>query len=722
MMPRFLCSTRYLRLAGGATLVAALLSLSGCGDTTYSLQATIRNLDASGLTLSINGATESIAAGTTTQALAPALASGTQYSVAIATQPSTETCTVTNGSGTIAKANVTNVQVTCVANSYPVTGSIKGLTTDGLVLLDNGADTMPVSANATQFTMPTPVLDGSTYAVTIQSQPTGLTCSVSGGTGTMGAGGVTVTVTCSPNTYPVNGTITGLTSTGLVLQDNGGDTTTIGANAAQFMMPTAIAYGSPYSVTILTQPIGLDCQIPAGAGTMGVGGATVAVSCAANAYTVGGTINGLTTGGLVLLDNGTDATTIPANASHFTMPTSIGYGSAYAITVQNEAAGLVCSVSNGAGTMGAADVTNVAIACEKNTSVLYFFQGGSDGEQPVADLLQGADGSFYGTTNVGGVNGDGTVFKVTTAGSESVLHTFSGADGQNPGGALIEDSSGNLYGTTVYGGSYAFGTVFEVAANGSESVLHSFSKGGDGGYPICSLVQDASGDFYGTTWGGGITHGIVFEITSGGTEQVLYSFANGSSDGGYPASGLVLGSDGDYYGTTGQGGSANAGTVYKITPSGTETDLYPFTGGNDGGSPGGSLIQGSDGNFYGVTSTGGAHGDGTVFEVSPGGTETVLYSFAGGTTDGNDPTGNLLLASDGNFYGTTNQGGASGDGTVFKVTPAGVETVIYSFAGGATDGAEASAGLIQGSDGNLYGTTSAGGPNGYGTVFEVRLH
>ncbi|HEX4268794.1 MAG TPA: choice-of-anchor tandem repeat GloVer-containing protein [Steroidobacteraceae bacterium] len=721
-MPRFLYSTRYVRLASGATLVVALLNLSGCGDTKYSLQANIHSLDGSGLTLSVNGATKSVPAGTTTQMLASALASGAQYSVAIVTQPSNETCSVANGSGTIGNANVTNVQVTCVADSYSVIGSIKGLTTDGLVLLDNGTDRMPVSANATHFTMPTPVLDGDTYAVTIQSQPTGLTCSVSGGTGTMGTGGVMVAVTCVPDTYPVNGTITGLASTGLVLQDNGGDTTAIGANATQFMMPTVIAYGSPYSVTILSQPVGLDCSIADGAGTMGAGGATVAVSCAANAYMVSGTITGLTTGGLVLLDNGTGATTIPANASHFTMSTSVGYGSAYAITVQSQPAGLVCSVANGAGTMGAADVTNVAITCEKNTSVLYFFQGGSDGEQPLGDLLQGADGSFYGTTNVGGANGDGTVFKVTAAGSESVVYTFSGTDGQNPNGALIADSSGDLYGTTVYGGDYAFGTVFEIAANGGESVLHSFSKGGDGGYPICTLVEDASGDFYGTTWGGGYSHGIVFEITSGGAEQVLYSFSSGSSDGGYPTSGLVLGSDGNYYGTTSQGGSANAGTIYKITPGGTETDLYAFTGGNDGGGAGGSLIQGSDGDFYGLTSTGGANGDGTVFKVTPSGTESVLYSFSGVTADGDDPTGNLLLASDGNLYGTTRLGGASNYGTVFKVTPTGVETVMYSFAGGATDGANPSAGLIQGSDDNLYGTTSAGGPSGYGSVFEVRLH
>jgi uncharacterized repeat protein (TIGR03803 family) len=430
----------------------------------------------------------------------------------------------------------------------------------------------------------------------------------------------------------------------------------------------------------------------------------------------------LTAGGLVLLDNAADANALPANTTQFTMPTPVASGGVYAITVQSQPSGLVCSVSNGSGTMGAGNVTNVAIACQANTSVLYFFQGGSDGKQPAAGLLQGADGNFYGMTSAGGTNSDGIIFKVTPGGAETVLHTFAGSDGRDPSGGLIEDASGNFFGTTTYGGSSDFGTAFRLAANGTESILHSFVKGSDGGYPICTLVEDGSGDLYGTTWGGGLTHGIVFKITSGGSEQVLHSFANGSSDGGYPTSGLTLGSDGNYYGVTNQGGSANAGTFYEITPSGTETLLYTFTGGNDGGSPSGSLILGSDGNFYGATGGGGTHGDGTVLKVTSAGTETVLYSFAGGTNDGSAPSAGLLLASDGNFYGTTNQGGASGDGTVFRITAAGVETIVYSFTGGAADGANPGAALIQGGDGNLYGTTTAGGPSGYGTVFVVRLH
>ncbi|HEV2270232.1 MAG TPA: choice-of-anchor tandem repeat GloVer-containing protein [Steroidobacteraceae bacterium] len=724
-MPVILRARRYGRLGGGAALIGTLLALSGCGGSTsasYELQASFHNLDVSGLALSVDGAPLSVAAGTTTQTLAAALASGTPYTVGIATEPAAETCAVANGSGTMGKANVTNVAVSCVTNTYPVAGTIAGLTADGLVLLDNGADATPISANATHFTMPTAIAYGGNYAVTIQDQPAGLACSIAGGTGTMGASGTTVAITCIPNTYPVSGTITGLTNGGLVLLDNGADATPIGANAAQFMMPTPIPYGSTYSITIQTQPTGLTCAIAGGSGTMGLGGATVAVSCSTNTYTVGGTISGLTAGGLVLLDNGADASGQPASTAHFTMPTPIAYGSAYGVTVQSQPTGLVCSVSNGTGTMGAGDVINVAITCEKNTTVLYFFQGGGDGTDPVARLLQGTDGNFYGITNAGGTSGDGTVFEVTPAGVETVLHTFSGADGRNPQGGLIEDASGNFFGTSVNGGSSGFGTAFELAANRTETVLHSFTKSGDGGYPICSLVADGSGNFYGTTWGGGATHGIVFKVTSGRAETVLHSFANNSSDGGYPTAGLTAGSDGNYYGTTNSGGSANKGTVFKITPSGAETLLYTFTGGSDGGNPQNPLIQGSDGNFYGTTTAGGAHGDGAVFEITPSGTETVVYSFAGGTGDGSDPAAGLLQASDGNFYGTTNQGGSNGDGTVFEVTAAGVETVIYSFAGGASDGAAPSASLIEGSDGKLYGTTSAGGPNGYGTVFTVTLH
>lgn len=638
-MPVFLRVTRQAGLQAWAAVLTVFLTLSGCGGTSkHALDASIQDLVTSGLVLSVNGSTQSVPAGATTQMLAPALSSGAPYVVTIAAQPAAEACTVTNGSGRIGNSDATVVAVTCVPKSYPVIGTIAGLTADGLVVLDNGADATAIGANATQFMMPTQIPYGSSYSLTIQSQPAGLTCSISGATGTMALGGTTVAVTCSSNTY-----------------------------------------------------------------------------------SVGGTVSGLMAGGLVLLDNATDAVSVPANAASFTMDTPIAFGSAYAVTVQSQPTGLVCSVNNAAGRMGAGNITNIAIDCVKNTTVLYFFQGGNDGTAPLGPLLQGTNGDLYGMSSSGGTHGDGTVFEVTVTGVETVLHSFAGADGQSPDGGLIEDANGDFFGTSVYGGSVGFGTAFELDANQTETVLHSFTKAGDGGYPICSLVEDGNGNLYGTTWGGGLTHGIVFEVRSGGSETVLHSFADNSSDGGYPTAGLVPGSDGNFYGTTASGGSANAGTVFKITPGGVETLLYTFSGGTDGGDPQAALIQGRDGNFYGTTSAGGADGAGTVFQVTPNGTETVVYSFAGGSGDGSFPVGGLLQARDGNFYGTTKQGGSSGDGTVFQVTSDGVEKVIYSFAGGPSDGAAPAASLIQGSDGRLYGTTSAGGPNGFGAVFAVVL-
>jgi uncharacterized repeat protein (TIGR03803 family) len=186
-----------------------------------------------------------------------------------------------------------------------------------------------------------------------------------------------------------------------------------------------------------------------------------------------------------------------------------------------------------------------------------------------------------------------------------------------------------------------------------------------------------------------------------------------------PQAPLVRGGDGNFYGTTGNGGPFAGGTVFKISPTGVETVLYSFAGGTDGNLPHAALIQGRDGNFYGTTSNGGTSGNGTVFKMSPTGVETVLYSFAGSTTDGRVPYSALIEGSDGNFYGTTSFGGTSDLGTAFKITPAGVETVFYSFAGGTTDGSGGFSSLIQGSDGNFYGTSGRGGTGNNGTLFKI---
>ena len=260
--------------------------------------------------------------------------------------------------------------------------------------------------------------------------------------------------------------------------------------------------------------------------------------------------------------------------------------------------------------------------------------------------------------------------------------------------------------------------MFKITPSGTESVLFSFPAGSSD--PYTGLVQGSDGNFYGTTGAGGTSDdGTVFKITPSGTETVLHAFAKSGSDGETPYAGLIQGSDGNFYGTTYFGGANGLGTVFKVTPSGTETVLYSFGAGNDGEHPYAGVTQGSDGNFYGTTYQGGTSGLGAVFKITPSGTETILHSFAGGS-DGANPEAGLILGSDGNFYGDTLQGGASGLGTVFEITPSGTETVLHAFAG-SSDGANPSANLVQGSDGNLYGSTDAGGTKGYGTFFKVAL-
>lgn len=357
-----------------------------------------------------------------------------------------------------------------------------------------------------------------------------------------------------------------------------------------------------------------------------------------------------------------------------------------------------------------------ASAKKQSETVLYSFSGGSDGGSPAATLLDQA-GILYGTTQAGGASGNGTVFELTPNGTETVLYSFTGGnDGGTPVANLIRDNSGNLYGTTYFGGTGGAGTIFKLPPNGTESVLYSFTGGSDGGYPPAGLTSDKSGALFGTTQGGGSAgNGAVFELAPDGTEHVLYSFTGGS-DGNAPFAGVIEDKARNLYGTTYGGGAAGNGTVFELAPNGTETVLYSFTGGADGGTPVAGVIQDKAGNFYGTTYVGGANNAGTVFRLGRDGHETVLYSFTGANDGGSPVAGLVAKAND--LYGTASAGGAYGFGVVFGIATDGTETVLHSFTGG-SDGAYPYAGLTLGNADSLYGTTIQGGSGGNGTVFQV---
>lgn len=386
----------------------------------------------------------------------------------------------------------------------------------------------------------------------------------------------------------------------------------------------------------------------------------------------------------------------------------------------------------------------------QSLSSLFSFSG-ANGEYPYAGtLIQATDGNLYGTTSSGGEFGGGTIFNITPTGTLTTLYNFCSLagclDGQNPYAGLLQASDGNFYGTTEFGGanttcSGGCGTVFELTPTGTLTTLYSFctlSACADGRNPAAALVVGTNGNFYGTTSGGtpesGAVppYGTVFEITSAGVLTTLHSFcAQGScTDGAFPYAPLVQTSNGNFYGTTSTDGAGNGfggGTIFEISPSGTFNTVYKFQSPN-GFSPVAGLIQGSDGNLYGTTAGGGTNGEGTVFKTTLSGTLTTLYSFCAspGCPDGSLPFGGLVQATDGNLYGTNYSGGNAkvGGGTLFEITTAGTLTTLYKFcsqgAGACTDGQGPFAGLIQATNGEFYGTTALGGSTpGDGTVFRL---
>ena len=358
---------------------------------------------------------------------------------------------------------------------------------------------------------------------------------------------------------------------------------------------------------------------------------------------------------------------------------------------------------------------------------------------PIAGLID-VDGTLYGTT-YGRASTDGTVYSMSLTGATKMLYDFHGRnhDGSRPWAGLL-DVNGTLYGTTYDGGTSDAGVVYSITTSGVEKVLYSFKGGSDGANPIAGLI-DVNGTLYGTTYGGGgSAKGTIYSISTAGQETVLHAFTGGPGDGADPT-GELIDVNGTLYGTTPHGGvgstkcggpSEGCGTVYTVTPKGDVKVLYRFHGGSDGRGPYAPLIE-SNGTLYGTTDAGGdtqcqTIGCGTIFSISTAGKERVLYRFRGGS-DGASPRAGVI-AVNGTLYGTTNAAGSSGCsddlgcGTVYSANLSGAEKVLHVFQGG-SDGENPTGTLIE-VNGTLYGTTEFGGGNapgcddlGCGTAFAL---
>jgi len=445
--------------------------------------------------------------------------------------------------------------------------------------------------------------------------------------------------------------------------------------------------------------------------------------------TVGWSVNGVSGG------NSTMGTI--SGAGLYTAPTTVPNPATVTVTATSQA---FPSVS------GSASVT-IGPYTEKP---VYSFTSLTDGAAPSTALIQGSDGYFYGTAQMGGAYGYGTAFKVDPSGNVTSLHEFSNTDGAYSIGTLIQASDGYFYGTTQWGGAFGEGTIFKMDSNGNLTTFYSFAGGNDGAEPLAGLIQASDGNLYGTAWYGGTYDcGTVYKTDLSGNFTTLYSFSGGT-DGGAPWSALIQAQDGYFYGTTSGGGDSSSGTVFKMDSAGNLNTLYSFTGGADGGYPSEALLEANDGFFYGTTLYAGdatctvsnTGGCGTVFRVDSAGNLTTMHDFSGGV-DGGVPFSSLIQATDGDFYGTTVAGGnpscsvyASGEdyttytgcGTVFKMDSAGNVDALYSFTGSPSDGSNPLSTLLQGSDGFFYGTTRWGGTDstcpytnngGCGTVFKV---
>ncbi len=730
-------------------LMATASTLAGCGGSgtpNYTISGTVRGLDLGNdvtlvnndgdpLTVSFNG-------GFTFSS--PVAAGGT-YTVTVKSQPEGQICTATSNSGLIVTADINNVLVTCADSAVVISGSLSGLAPGQQITLLDNMDTTHALALSTDgsFTFPESVALGSAYSVTVANKPLTSTCAVTNGTGNDIVADIrNISVSCVPETVKTIYSFDAFHSTaypnpGLVADSNGNLYGTA-YNGGRY------GHGSVFMVT----PAGIVSELYSFAGGVDGSSPQTGLTISSDGSLLYGTTQNGGPG-----DNGTVfslTTAAPYTKSvlHSFMGGSDGINP-YTGLLLDSAHGELYGTTEGGGTYGLGTVFRVSTTAPGNETVLYSFAGGTDGANPVSNLVfNSGNNVLYGTTELGGANNAGTVFALATAtNTESIVYSFAGApDGANPVAGLAIDAFGRLYGTTMNGGENGAGTLFNLtASNGTENIMYSFANGSDGGKPMAGVVLDPNGTFvYGTTSSGGTNQaGTVFAASLTSTTQlpaILYSLPTNAEPHYNPQASLLVNSMDALVGTS-AGGTNNDGAVFMVNPGGlwapasapvalyTASTLqgalsYPltilnsFAPATDGLLSESALVSDASGNLYGTTMLGGANNLGAVFKITATG-EQLLYSFAGGT-DGAYPKGKLVVDTNGNLYGTTTAGGTSGDGTVFMISvrPTITETVLHSFSGG-DDGSQPYGGLVSDNQGTLYGTTCVGGANSAGTVFKI---
>jgi uncharacterized repeat protein (TIGR03803 family) len=359
------------------------------------------------------------------------------------------------------------------------------------------------------------------------------------------------------------------------------------------------------------------------------------------------------------------------------------------------------------------------VTCTTAQTVTVFHNFSKSAGQPGAVMLaQGRDTALYGTTFGLPLPG-GSVFRFPINGSGGVIHAFDRTHGAYSVGGLTLATDGNFYGTTSSGGSASFGVLFRVTPSGDYTVLHEFMGGSDGAVPYSPPMEASDGNLYGTTSGAGTgtTNSTAYKYTRSGTFSTIYQF-NDSRAGSFVAAGLIQGLDGNLYGAAEFGGTSNCGTIFKISRSGTLLKVYSFPCDGGVGGPFAALVQASDGNFYGTTTQGGIQALGTVFKLDQQGHLSTLYTFGGNPGDAKFPAG-LTEGTDGNLYGVGSGGGTSNDGALFRITTGGTYTLLYSFS--ASVGQSPAGSLLQHTNGPFYGTAEAGGAFGLGSIYRLDM-